>query len=160
MAAGLMGLIGYYVSYRAIFVAAAALVLPLLFALGRIRSGDIHFGRACGVPDHRGSSAPPRAGYLSLLKNRVLLTFAGCVFLFQLANASMLPLAGELLVYRNVPLSSLIVSALIIVPQGIVALMAPWAGRRAKTWAVGRFCLSGSALCLSARCCLRGLPIQ
>jgi hypothetical protein len=108
--------------------------LPLLFALGRIRSADIHFGRACGIPDHRGSIAPPRAWYLSLFKNRVLLTFAGCVFLFQLANASMLPLAGEALVYRKAPLSSLIVSALIIVPQGIVALMAPWAGRRAKTW--------------------------
>jgi MFS family permease len=134
VAAGLMGLIGYYVSYRAIFMAAAALVLPLLFALGRMRSADIHFGRACGVPGHRGSSAPPRAGYLSLLKNRVLLTFAGCVFLFQMANASMLPLAGEALVYRKASFSSLIVSALIIVPQGIVALMAPWAGRRAKTW--------------------------
>jgi MFS family permease len=54
--------------------------------------------------------------------------------LFQLANASMLPLAGESLVYSGVPYSSLIVSALIIVPQLIVALMAPWAGRRAKTW--------------------------
>jgi MFS family permease len=51
-----------------------------------------------------------------------------------MANASMLPLAGEALVYRNVPLSSLILSALIIVPQVIVALMAPSAGRRAKTW--------------------------
>jgi MFS family permease len=134
VAAGLMGLIGYYVSYRAIFIAAAALVLPLLFALSRIRSADIHFGRACGVPDHRGSSPPPRAGYLSLLKNHVLLTFAGCVFLFQMANASMLPLAGEALVYAKVSFSALIVSALIIVPQGIVALMAPWTGRRAKTW--------------------------
>jgi hypothetical protein len=43
----------YYISYRAIFIAAAALVLPLLFALGRIRSADIHLGRAYGVPDHR-----------------------------------------------------------------------------------------------------------
>jgi MFS family permease len=51
-----------------------------------------------------------------------------------MANASMLPLAGEALVYRKASFSSLIVSALIIVPQGIVALMAPWAGRRAKTW--------------------------
>jgi len=63
-----------------------------------------------------------------------LLTFAGCVFLFQMANASMLPLAGESLVYSEVPFLALIVSALIIVPQVIVALMAPWAGRRAKTW--------------------------
>jgi len=127
-----MGLIGYFLSYRAIFLAAAALVLPLLFALGRIQPSDIHFGRACGVPDHRGPSAPPRARHWNLWTNRSLLIFAGGVFLFQMANASMLPLAGEALVYSRVSLSSLIVSALIIVPQVIVALMAPWAGRRAK----------------------------
>jgi MFS family permease len=132
VAAGLMGLVGYFLSYRAIFLVAAALVLPLLFALGRIQPSDIHFGRACGVPDHRGPSAPPRARHWNLWTNRGLLTFAGCVFLFQVANASMLPLAGEALVYGKVSLSSLIVSALIIVPQAIVALMAPWAGRRAK----------------------------
>ena len=34
LAAGLMGFIAYFLSYRAIFVVAAALVLPLLFALG------------------------------------------------------------------------------------------------------------------------------
>src|SRR3984893_6197155 len=135
VAAGLMGLVGYFLSYRAIFLVAAALVLPLLFALGRIQPSDIHFGRACGVPDHRGPSAPPRARHRNLWTNRSLLTFAGCVFLFQMANASMLPLAGEALVYSRVPLSSLIVSALIVVPQVIVALMAPWAGRRAE---VGR----------------------
>ena len=134
LAAGLMGLIGYFLSYRAIFLAAAALVLPLLFALGRIKPSDIHFGRACGVPDHHGPGAPPRARYRTVWTNRSLLTFAGCVFLFQLANASMLPLAGEDLVYSKVSFSSLIVSALIIIPQVIVALMAPWAGHQAKTW--------------------------
>jgi MFS family permease len=45
-----------------------------------------------------------------------------------------LPLAGESLVYGKIAYSSLIVSALIIVPQVIVALMAPWAGRQAKIW--------------------------
>jgi MFS family permease len=134
LAAGLMGVVGYFLSYRAIFLLAAALVLPLLFALGRIKSSDIHFGRACGVPDHHGASAPPRMWHRSVWMNRGLLTFAGCVFLFQMANASMLPLAGESLVYSEVPFLALIVSALIIVPQVIVALMAPWAGRRAKTW--------------------------
>jgi MFS family permease len=68
------------------------------------------------------------------LKNRDLLIFAGCVFLFQMANASMLPLAGEALVYSKEVLSSLIFSALIMVPQVIVAIMAPWAGRQANTW--------------------------
>jgi MFS family permease len=134
IAAGLMGLIGYFVSYRAIFFAAAALVLPLLAALGRIQPSDIHYGSACGIPDHQGPSAPLRARRRSLWRNRSLLTFAGCVFLFQLANASMLPLAGEALAYGKGAYSPLIVSALIVVPQIIVALTAPWAGRQAKTW--------------------------
>jgi MFS family permease len=130
VAAGLMGLVAYFLSYRAIFFAAAALVLPLLVALGRIQPSDIHFGRASCLPDHQG----PRAPRWSVWKNRELITFAACVFLFQMANASMLPLAGEAFVYSKDALSSLIVSALIMVPQVIVAMMAPWAGRRANTW--------------------------
>src|SRR3981081_4017319 len=59
---------------------------------------------------------------------------AGCVFLFQMANASMLPLAGEAFASNEEALSSLIVTALIMVPQVIVAIMAPWAGRRANRW--------------------------
>ena len=85
-------------------------------------------------PNHHGPSAPPRARLRSLSKNRGLLIFAGCVFLFQMANASMLPLAGEAFAYSKEALSSLIVSALIMVPQVIVAIMAPWAGRRANIW--------------------------
>src|SRR6202000_1643717 len=65
-----------------------------------------------------------------------LLVFAGCVFLFQLANASMLPLAGEAFAYSKEAFSSLVVSALIMVPQVIVAIMAPWTGRQAHS--VGR----------------------
>jgi MFS family permease len=134
VAAGLMGLIAYFLSYRAIFFVAAALALPLLAALGRIRPADIHFGRASCLPDHQEPSTPSRARRRSLWKNSSLLTFAGCVFLFQMANASMLPLAGEAFAYSKEALSSLIVSALIVIPQVIVAIMAPWAGRRANTW--------------------------
>jgi MFS family permease len=134
VAAGLMGLVAYFLSFRAIFFVAAALVLPLLVALGGIRPADIHFGRASCVPDHQGPSKPPRVRLRSLWKNRGLLIFAGCIFLFQMANASMLPLAGEAFAYSKEALSSLIVSGLIVVPQVIVAIIAPWAGRRANTW--------------------------
>jgi len=134
LAAGLMGFVAYFLSYRAIFVVAAALVLPLLFALGRIQPSDIHFGRASCIPDHHGPNAPSRARLGSLWKIPGLLVFAGCVFLFQMANASMLPLAGEAFAYNNEAFSSLIVSALIMVPQIIVAIMAPWTGRQANTW--------------------------
>ncbi len=134
LAAGLMGFIAYFLSYRAIFIVAAALVLPLLLALGRIQPSDIHFGRASCIPDHHGPGAPPRARLRSLWKTPGLLIFAGCVFLFQMANASMLPLAGEAFAYSKDALSSLIVAALIMVPQVIVAIMAPWTGRRANIW--------------------------
>jgi MFS family permease len=134
VAAGLMGLIAYFLSYRAIFFVAAALVLPLLAALGRIRPSDIHFDRASSLPNHQEPSAPPQARRRILWQNHSLLIFAGGVFLFQMANASMLTLAGEALAYSKEALSSLIVSALIMVPQVIVAIMAPWAGRWANTW--------------------------
>jgi MFS family permease len=134
LAAGLMGLIAYFLSYRAIFVVAAALVLPLLVALGRIQPSDIHFGRSSCIPDHHGPSAPPRARLGSLWKTPGLLVFAGCVFLFQMANASVLPLAGEAFAYSKEAYSSLIFSALIMVPQVIVAILAPWTGRQANAW--------------------------
>jgi MFS family permease len=61
VAAGLMGIIAYFLLYRAIFIVAAVLVLPLLVALRRIQPSEIHFGRASCIPNHQGSSAPPRA---------------------------------------------------------------------------------------------------
>jgi ABC-type glycerol-3-phosphate transport system permease component len=72
----------------------------------------------------------------------------------------MLPLAGESLVYSGAPFSSLIVSALIIVPQVIVAMMAPWAGRRAKTWGRRPLLLIGFAALPILRCCSPGPTIH
>ena len=130
----LMGVIGYFLTYQAIFLASAALLVPLLIALTRIRPTDIHFGRACGQPEHDALTPPPRAPRSSLWTNRGLLIFAACLFLFQFANASILPLAGEQLAYRSGTHAAFVVSALIIVPQVVVALAAPWAGRQAQTW--------------------------
>jgi MFS family permease len=132
LGAGLMGIVGYLLSYQAIFLIVAALALPLFTALSRIRPGDIHFGRSCGAPDHHGPGEPRRARRQSLWQDPRLLVFCSCLFLFQLANASILPLAGETLVQRSSKASSLIIAVLIIVPQVIVALAAPWAGRQAQ----------------------------
>jgi MFS family permease len=130
---GLMGAIGYFLFYRAIFFVSAALVLPLLLTIARVRSDDIHFGRSCGQPDHHAFTSPPRAERLSLSKN-YLLIFAGCLFLFQFANASMLPLASERLAYRNGTGASFIISTLIILPQIVVVLSAPRVGQLAQSW--------------------------
>jgi MFS family permease len=133
-AAGLMGVIGYAFSYRAIFLLVVVLTLPLFVALARIRATDIHFGRSCGVPHHHTLDLPERADRGSLWKSPGLLVLALCLFLFQLGNASMLPLAGESLIYQGESRSSLIVSALIVLPQIVVAAMAPWVGRQANNW--------------------------
>src|SRR5215471_7185180 len=67
-------------------------------------------------------------------KSPGLLTFGACLFLFQLANASMVPFVGAALVYEGESASSLIVAAMIILPQVVTALMSPWVERRARTW--------------------------
>ena len=134
VAAGIFGFLGYFLSNRDILLTTAILVLPALIALARIRAGDIHFGRSCGAPDHHLSTQPPRVRRRSLWKNRYLLIFAGCLFLFQIVDASILPLIGGNLAHSGGRGSALIVSGLVIVPQIVVALGAPWAGRQAKTW--------------------------
>src|SRR5690242_13129906 len=132
-AAAVLGVAGHLLSNQAIFLISAALWVPLLGALIRIRPTDIHFGRSCGAPDHHAKD-PPRVGRTALLKDRRLVTFAACLFLFQLANASLLPQIGQSLVRAQGHSSSLIMSALIVGPQIIVALLAPWAGRTAASW--------------------------
>src|SRR5262245_1046745 len=132
-AAGLMGAIGYLTSLSDIFLVTAALAFPVLLALARIRTTDIHFARSCCAPDDH-PTHPQRVSRVVLFEDRRLVAFAACLLLFQVANASMLPLIGERLVHTEGRWSSLVVSALIVGPQIIVALLAPWVGRTANSW--------------------------
>ncbi|MGA8903224.1 MFS transporter [Bradyrhizobium sp.] len=133
-AAGILGVVGYFLSNRDIFFTTAVLVLPALVALVRIRADDIHFGRSVGAPDHHHSARPPRIRRRAFWRNRYLLIFAGCLFMFQMVDASILPLIGGTLGHAEGSRSALIMSGLVIVPQIIVAVMAPWAGRHANSW--------------------------
>jgi MFS family permease len=132
-AAGLMGFVGYLTSLSDIFLVTAALAFPVLLALARIRTTDVHFARSCCAPDDH-PTHPQRVSRVVLFKDRRLLAFASCLLLFQVANASMLPLLGERLVHAEGRWSSLVVSALIVGPQIIVASLAPWIGRTANSW--------------------------
>jgi len=134
VAAALMGLIGYAFSYRSIFLLVVALTVPSFVALARIHAADIHFGRSCGAPHHHTPDLPARAERTILSKSPGLVGLSASLFFFQFANASVLPLVGEALIYQGDSRSSLIVSALIVLPQIIVAVMAPWVGRQAKNW--------------------------
>lgn len=131
--AGLMGLLGHFAAKRFSFLFAAALCVPALWALGRIRGSEIDYARArAAKPGNADEERPAR--YRDLLKNSQLLVFAGVLVLFQFANASAIPLVTERLGQRGLGESELIVAGLVIVPQAITAALASWMARRADIW--------------------------
>lgn len=111
-----------------------ALAVPVLLALFRIPGDAIDFLRASGAEDTN-AYRPRRASRQgTLLRNRRLLIFAACAVLFQLANASMLPLVSGMLAREGQREAAPMIAALIIVPQLTVALFAPWVGERAEQY--------------------------
>jgi len=125
VAAAAMGLCGYLISNQAVFFLTALLAVPAVFALTRIRTSDL-------VRQKSAAQAP--AGVCGVLSDRRLLVFAGCILLFQLANAALLPMMGSILSVRSGIWASTFIGACIVVPQLIVAGSAPWVGRVADSW--------------------------
>ena len=125
LTAALMGLVGVY-RMDFIFVAAAALCIPALVALACIRPDEIDYARARNAGRNKDAVTVGRVA--DLFGNRRLVLFMSALVLFQLADASMLPLIGENLAITVKAASSLWMSGLIVVPQIVVALFAPWVG--------------------------------
>jgi MFS family permease len=126
LTAALMGAAGTYLWNGAIFFAAAALCIPALIALGFIRGDEIDYARARNAARSKDRVAAGRI--VDLVKNHKLVLFAAATLLFQLADASILPVMGENLVAAKYDQAAIWMSGLIIVPQVVVALLAPWVG--------------------------------
>jgi MFS family permease len=126
VAAAAMGAIGHFFSNRAIFLVTAVLVLPTLWALAYSRTGHGQLNT------HAAQTAAEPANARTILTDPTLLIFAGCILLFHLANAAALPLMGGLLTLHSPGFATATMSACIIVPQLMVAICAPWIGRRAE----------------------------
>jgi MFS family permease len=126
VAAAVMGACGSLVSNQAVFFLTAILAAPAILALGRIRMSDVK------RPTHISGTAT--ASLRSVLCDRRLLIFAGCILLFQLANAAMLPIMGSILTMRSSAWASTLIGACIVVPTVIVAGVAPLIGRQADAW--------------------------
>jgi len=133
LAAAAMGATGYFLSARAVFIVTVLLLIPALLALRAIAENEIDPERAHGAPPrHLSPKARARPGVL--MNNRPLLIFAGCLLLFHLANAAMLPLVGSVVTMKSARWATLIIAACIVVPQIVVAAMSPWIGARAQIW--------------------------
>ncbi len=151
----LMGAAGAYIAKSAIFVAAALLCIPALIALSFIRGDEIDYARARNAKGAeptpaketdgeavRGKptqSEPPQgkptqtkptdtASIFALAKNPALVLFIAATVLFQLADASVLPMIGENLATSRGGHAALWMSGLVVVPQVVVAALAPWVG--------------------------------
>jgi MFS family permease len=149
LAAGAMGATGYLISPQAVFLVTAVLALPTLLALVQIRESDIDSVLADGgivAREPSGSPGPVLIGQLLGKRSLLVLTFA--LFLFHAANAAMLPLVGTEMAMRSdrfvLPIlgseidmgqwASALVAVCIVVPQLMVALIAPGVGRLAVYW--------------------------
>ncbi len=133
LAAAVMGATGYFMSARAVFFVTAALLGPALLALRLISSREIDpEGAHGGPPEPR--SATLWSDLLRLARKRALVIFAGCILLFHLANAAMLPLMGSVLTTRSSQWATILIAACIVGPQIVVAVFSPWVGRKAQIW--------------------------
>jgi len=126
LTAAAMGLAGDYMPGGGIFIVAASLCIPALIALAVIRADEIDYARARNAAT--GEHAGEVGRVLDLAKNRPLLTFTAVLVLFQLADASLLPLIGEALGTAKATHAVLWMSALVALPQIVVAAFAPWVG--------------------------------
>jgi MFS family permease len=126
LTAALMGLLAVNVGNSAIFVAAAILCIPTLIAVSRIRSEEIDYARARNAAKRDHSYDLQRIAELA--KNRNLLVFAGCMVIFHFSNGSLLPIVGQNLGHSKAQLSAMFMAGLIIVPQIVVMILAPWIG--------------------------------
>jgi MFS family permease len=130
LTAALMGVAGAFFANSLIFAAAAALCIPALIALGFIRSNEIDYARARNAKSKRddGGQSVTTARVLELAKNRKLVLFMAAMLLFQLADASMLPMIGVDVARSLGPQAALWMSGLLAIPQVVVAILAPWVG--------------------------------
>jgi MFS family permease len=133
LAAAAMGACGYFLSARAVFFITAALLVPALLALRLISSREINPELAHGGPCER-RTGKRATELMGLARKRPLVIFAGCVMLFHLANAAMLPLMGSVLTTRSSQWATVMIAACIVGPQLLVAIFSPWVGRKAQAW--------------------------
>jgi MFS family permease len=132
VAAVSMGLLGYFVSNRSIFLFVVICTLPTLLALSKIRAHEIDYERARGARQSDDDGKP--AGAAALLKDRPLVIFLICAVMFHFANAAMLPLLGEMLAKGQGRSSMMFMSACVVTTQFVITMIAAWSGRKAGSW--------------------------
>jgi predicted MFS family arabinose efflux permease len=130
LTAAAMGACGYYISNQAVFFVTALLGVPALIALMQIKPSDINVTRS-----HGGAGAN-LSNFTEALKiaisHKAIFVFAGCVFLFHLANAAVLPLIASSFTIRSSSTATPLTAVAMVIPQFVVAFTSPFVGRQTR----------------------------
>jgi len=132
LAAAGMGACGYFFSSRSVFLITLLLTIPTIVSCALIRADEINPQLAHGV-DESGNNKRTTT-VVALAKNGALMKFALVLFMFQFANAAMLPLLGSFITLQSSTLAPAVIAACMVVPQIVVALLSPSIGFRVQTW--------------------------
>ena len=128
----LMGTLAHFIGQSAPFLIAAGLCIPAAGALAGIHSNEIDYARARSARDRE---KPREAARLrEIFKSRPLLIFIIVLVLFQLADASVMPLASGRLGHEHNEQSAIITASLVAIPEIVTVLIASWIARQADDW--------------------------
>jgi MFS family permease len=146
-AASIAGATAYLFGPQVVFYLLALMAIASMISVMAIPERAIDHDLARGLhgaeKDTRsGSDADQPSGLGILLTCRPLLIFAGCVTLFHLSNAAMLPLVGQKLALQDKNLGTSLMSACIVAAQIVMVPMAMLVGAKADTWGHKRFFLA------------------
>ncbi len=135
LAALLMGFVGSHVGPGAVFYVAAAFGGMALGCLWMISGVDIanaphRTQHPTAWPKH--ARHQPLRRPRELWRDPALLTFGGCVFLFQLSNAAVLPFAVSAVEASGLENTDTLVAIALVVSQLVTAFIAPRLGASAE----------------------------
>lgn len=131
-AAALIAATSHYLGNRAIFFAVAIMVLPAITATLFIKREDIDLDLARGGCEDEVTEGNGNAVLVNLAKDRVLLAFLACAFLFHFANAAMLPQLGEILAHGSAKAAAPFMGACVAITQIVMLCTAAYFGRFAN----------------------------
>jgi MFS family permease len=130
LGAAVMGASSTWVGPHAVFFIAAAMMAPALFAVTRISAdAEEETADAAAMPKDQ---TPPFLAPFALLRDRRILVFGLCLALYQLSSIAVMQLAAVETTARVGHNSGLVIAAFVIIPQVVVALIAPAVGRAAE----------------------------
>ena len=146
---------GYFFSAQAVFFVTAALLIPTLFALSRIRPREIDPELAHGGAPPRQPKITPRQPAQPAAPARRCSSSRSAR---AVSSGERLDAAADgraCVTTRSSEWATVLIAACIVVPQIVVALISPWVGHQAQIWGRRWFLLHGFAALVDPRAAVR-----